>query len=86
MKNLLIIMFLLFSTVSMGAMTDTSCAAKVVTNLKTLNGEITGAAETTLTAMWVEICKAIIEEIQTNAVTSTPGAQTGPDTIPGTIQ
>ena len=86
MRNLIILLFLFFSLQSFGAMTASGCATKVVTNLKTLNPEITGAAETQLITTWTEICKGIIEEIQNNAVTSTPGVQSGGDTKAGTIQ
>ena len=86
MKKIIVLVLVLISFESFGAMTASSCAGKVVTNLKTLNGEITGAVEASLIATWTEICKGIIEEIQNNATTSTPGVQSGGDTKAGTIQ
>lgn len=77
---------LLLSRVAFGAMTDTVCATTIVTNLKTLNAEITGDAETALLAQWTQICKGLILHIQTNAVVTVTGVQLGASPAPGTIQ
>ena len=64
------------------AMNKSTLASAIVTKLKTKNAEITGAAETELTAYWELIADAIITHIiNESEITGTAtGVQAGGDT------
>lgn len=87
MTRILFIALIFASTRTFGAMSDTACATEIVTNLKTLNAEITGEeAETALLAQWKEICKGLIAHITASALVTVTGITAGPSATTGTIQ
>lgn len=55
------------------AMTAAGMATKIVTELKTLNADITGAQETLLISYWTKISKGILDEFAANSVVA-PGS------------
>lgn len=87
MKKIIIIL-LIFPSLSFGSMDKDRCGASVVAALKTLNINITGASEANLLTFWKVICDEIIKEITVNMeITTTvtvPGVTVGPTTVFGT--
>ena len=67
MKKLSILLFLIFSVEAFPALSDSVCANLVVTEIKTINTALSGAAETEAIAMWTAICKGILDHIKTSA-------------------
>lgn len=70
------------------AMDKDRCGSAVVTSLKAINPDITGAAETALLPYWKAVCDELIKEITGNMQIETtvevPGAQAGSSTLSGT--
>jgi len=67
MKNLFIICFLLLSFNVEAALSNSVCASLVVTEIKTINTGLTGAAEAEAITFWTAICKGLLTHIKTSA-------------------
>ena len=66
MKKIIIIL-MLFPTLSFSAMDKDRCGDAIVVALKVINSNIAGASETALKTLWKAICDELIKEIQNNA-------------------